>query len=207
MRREPARGQRARRRFASLAVSLCISVSASAADSYWEYSYSGVDVTESRRGESAQVDCAQSAAAQIRRGKRHGNSAVRLATADRSLFDPHGHLPADTREQGQHRLVFLSLRTSTNTVLIDNSGYGADTLYNAYFGFAASVLVNEYSRNYPRWFLQGMSELFAASSMNPFTVTVGVARTRRVQALFKQNLIPVRTLLTLRRGRSANDVR
>jgi hypothetical protein len=84
-----------------------------------------------------------------------------------------------------------------NTILIDESSSTDNGLWGANFGYTGSVLISAYSFRYPRWFISGMSELFAASSMNSSSVTIGAATPGRAQSLFNRALIPVRALLAL----------
>jgi hypothetical protein len=182
---------------AIVAVWLCEPAPVFATDTYWEFSYDGVDVVESRRGESA-ISIA------------HNLLRLKLAVEAVMGAPPTGWQPP-TQVYSVPIEVFQRIRGNKdnidsvfyssgfdNTILADNSGSSSEALFNAYFGYSASVLINEYSRGYPPWFRQGMGELFAASTMSAFNVTVGVARTRRLQSLFHGGLIPVKTLLTLR---------
>jgi tetratricopeptide (TPR) repeat protein len=86
-----------------------------------------------------------------------------------------------------------------NTILIDTSHTSDRRMFGAYFGYTGSVLVSAYSFRYPDWFLQGLSQLFAASQIRGHEVEIGTPDLDRTSWLASDSLIPVKTLLRSRR--------
>jgi hypothetical protein len=83
------------------------------------------------------------------------------------------------------------------TILLDAAS-SAGGYFNANFGYTGAVLLNAYSLRYPNWFIKGISELFAATTMDSKVVTVGTFVPERVRALYSPTWIPLETLLKLR---------
>jgi tetratricopeptide (TPR) repeat protein len=112
---------------------------------------------------------------------------------------PHAVLARVRGKKDDSLSVYIPTRFG-NTILIDESNSTDSKLWGAYFGYTGSVLISAYSFRYPRWFITGLSEMFAASSMNSSSVTIGSATPARVYSLLNRTLVPVRTLLALHDG-------
>jgi hypothetical protein len=167
-----------------------------AADQYWAYDYQGMEVTAVGSAEFART------------------IAHNLHRLDRALglvlqTSGNGWRPPTMIYVVPNRTFELlygkkdpasTLYNSTafeNNILIDASNRD-NRLWGVYFGFTGSILNSAYSFRYPGWFVNGLSEVFAGTTINHFTVTIGDVNRPRVAALLRRSLIPMKTLLALR---------
>jgi hypothetical protein len=178
-------------------LTIYVSPAAFAAD-YWIYSYKGIEVTTSGRAQSAKT------------------IAHNLHRLDGAITRVMGVQASDWRTPTQVYLLPTAMFTRVrgvkdgsdsafmstpfeNTILINGPAYDSENgLWNAYYGYTGGVLVSAYSFRYPGWFIVGLSELFAASTINGTTVTIGAANASRARTLVEGNLIPVKTLMAIR---------
>jgi tetratricopeptide (TPR) repeat protein len=179
-----------------MAMVIGMPITALGAPTYWAYSYQGIDVI----GDSA------ASVKSLAHNLHRLDTAITVAmSADSTQSRPLTRvysLPDAmfTRVRGGQKDGSCSLFTSnpfSNTILIDKSISGDNTLWGAYYGFTGSVLVSAYSFRYPRWFIYGISEVFAASKMNDASVTIGSFNPGRVQTLYRKTLVPVKTFLEI----------
>jgi len=168
---------------------------------YWTYSYRGIEVMTSERPQSA---------------KTIAHNLNRLDGAIRHVLDvpQKSDWEAATRVFVVPTATFARLRgknddttslfmstPSGNTILIDGTKDSGDASYfNPYFGYTGTVLVSDYTYRYPRWFIYGLSELFAASKISSSSVTIGAASPSRVQQMLDGSLIPIRAVLAVQAG-------
>jgi tetratricopeptide (TPR) repeat protein len=85
-----------------------------------------------------------------------------------------------------------------STLLINTAQSGALRYWSTYFSFGSSMFIIKYSYRYPPWFISGMSELMAASSVEFGKVIIGDANPGRVNSLLHGSWIPLQLLLTVR---------
>jgi tetratricopeptide (TPR) repeat protein len=187
--------------FAAVTMAIGMPIAASGAPTYWAYSYKGIDVTG--------LDSADGAKSIAHKLHRLDMAITNVMSANSSQWRPATHVYllseatyARVRGKKDDSPSQFSSNSFGNTILIAKPVSGDSTLWATYYGFTGSVLVSAYSFRYPRWFISGISEVFAASSMSGADVTIGSFNPGRVQTLLKSRLIPVRTLLELHGGDS-----
>ena len=169
-----------------------------AAEQYWAYSYQGMEVTAAGSAEFAR------------------NIAHNLHRLDRSLalvlsMKSDGWRPPTMIYAVPQKTFELLLGKKNgsaaayttnafeNDILINASNNQDDRYFGVYYGLTGSVLNSAFSFRYPLWFVEGLSEVFAATSINHFTVTIGSPNRGRAYTLTHRALIPMKTLLGLRR--------
>jgi tetratricopeptide (TPR) repeat protein len=168
-----------------------------AADQYWAYDYQGMEVTAVGSAELARtiahnlhrLDRALGSVLQTS-GNGWRPPTLIYAVPSRTFELLHGKKDGTT--------TLYNSSAFENNILIDASSNSDNRLWGVYFGFAGSILNSAYSFRYPGWFVQGLSEVFAGTTINHFTVTIGDVNRPRVAALLHHSLIPLRTLLALR---------
>ena len=174
---------------------------ARAEDSYWSYASDNIDVTGV--GGAGYVTL-------LVHNLHRLDQAVRLILKDdqgeqrppthvfalyRGLFDKvtgsHGDLTS---------VYYIS--ADANYVVIDaNEGSSPELrFWNAYFGYAGSILASNNATRFPRWYRQGFSELFAATTVDRARVVVGGYNPGQVSTLRHSSLMPMRTFLQLGDG-------
>jgi tetratricopeptide (TPR) repeat protein len=176
--------------FACLAI--CPALAAHGA-TYWAYSYKGIEVTSSDGAESAKT-----LAHNLSRLDGAITVALRIKAADWRPPTQVYAMPESVffRVRGKKDDI-LSLYTTNslvNTIEINASNSRDNELYGAFYGYTGSVLISAYSFRYPHWFVIGLSETFAGSTITKTSVTLGQP-TSRAQSLFHTKLIPTRELL------------
>jgi hypothetical protein len=168
-----------------------------AADQYWAYRYHQIDVTAQGSADYARtlahnlyrLDLSIAAVLQSKASQWRAPTEVYAVPAD--LFTDFTGQKAD--------IASHSSATSFNsTILINTSVNGENRYWQVYFGFGSSVLGAAYSFRYPQWFIAGLSEVFAASSVERTHVIIGGASPGRVYTLLRGTWIPVQTLLSTR---------
>lgn len=168
-----------------------------AADQYWAYDYQGMEVTAVGSAEFARtiahnlhrLDRALGAVLQTS-GEGWRPPTMIYVVPSRTFELLHG--------KKDDTATSYSSSAFENNILIDGSNDRDNRLWGVYFGFTGSILNSAYSFRYPGWFVHGLSEVFAGTSINHFTVAIGDVNHPRVAALLYHSLIPMRTLLTLR---------
>lgn len=173
---------------------LAVSLSAWSSDQYWAYNYKDIDVT---------------AIGGADRAKDIANNLHRL---DRAIGAVLG-LQAEewrppTRVYAVPQATF-DLFWKRTSVPISSSYYGSsfasdilinaslDLYFDAYYGYANSVLVNAYPLRFPLWYRTGFSQVFGASKITRDKVTIGGYVGGRVVPLFDRDWIPVKTLFSI----------
>jgi hypothetical protein len=168
-----------------------------AADQYWAYSYQGMEVTAVGSGEFARI-----IAHNLHRLDR--SIAVALQTsgdawrAPTMIYVVPGQTFAMLQGKKDDTAALYMSNAVENNVLINASGNRDDRLWAVYFGLTGSILNSAFSFRYPRWFVDGLSEVFAGSSISHSTVTIGDVNRARVSTLINSAPIPVKTMLALR---------
>jgi hypothetical protein len=167
-----------------------------AADQYWAYDYQGMEVTA-----VGSADFARTIAHNLHRLDRALGTV--LQTSGNGWRPPTMIyvVPSRTFEllygKKDPSSALYSSSAFANNILIDASNRD-NRLWGVYFGFTGSILNSAYSFRYPGWFVAGLSEVFAGTSINHFTVAIGDVNRPRVAALLHNSLIPMKTLLALR---------
>jgi len=180
-----------------LLAAIAMPCGAFAADSYWAYSYQGMEVTavggeEFARNIAHNLHRLDRSLAAILQTRSDGWRAPTLIYV----------VPAQTFEMlyGKKDSTAASYTSNAfeNNVLINASSNGDDRYWGVYFGLTGSVLNSAFSFRYPTWFVHGLSEVFAGTSINHFSVTIGGINRGRVYTLLHRAPIPIKTLLALR---------
>ncbi len=168
---------------------------------YWTYSYQGIEVTADRteRAKTIAHNLHRLDLAITRVLDVSQVSAWRTPTVVYSV--PTATFSRLRGKKDDTTSLFLSTPFE-NLIVIDAGEDRSDSsLFNPYFGYTGSVLVSAYTFRYPRWFIYGLSELFAASKMNGDTVTIGSVNAQRGQTLVQsRNPIPMRVLMAIQEG-------
>ncbi len=165
---------------------------------YWAYSYKGVEVTSSDGPESAKT-----LAHNLSRLDAAIIAVMRIKSSDWRPPTQVYALPESmfSRVRGKKDDIISHYSTNSlgNTILIDASNSRTDELYGAFFGYTGSVLVSAYSFRYPHWFVRGLCETFAGSTITKTSVTLGLP-TGITRSLYAGKLIPTRELLAIHDG-------
>jgi tetratricopeptide (TPR) repeat protein len=169
-------------------------LSAVGADHYWAYTYQGIVVTAAGGAEFARTIAHNLHRLDLSLAAVLSNSSGEWRPPT-SVFA----VPRDTFVLlvGKDESASFTVRPFENTIIINSSANGGDRYWSVYFGFTGSVL-NTYSFRYPPWFISGLSEVFAASSVDRSKVTIGGTSPGRVYTLQRKSLIPLKTMLALR---------
>lgn len=182
----------------AVAFALQLAVGAAHAEAYWSYAYKGIDVT-AVGGASFAVTLVQN----LHRLDLAARKAMPSDHGDRPLTHvfavPHTTF-IELRGADEEITSMFMTTGGDNYVLIDISQSDENRYWEAYFGYAGSILVSNGGMRYPDWFRSGFSELFAATSIQGSKVTLGGFLPERVEILNSGTHIPIRTLLQLRPG-------
>jgi tetratricopeptide (TPR) repeat protein len=177
-------------------LAICPTLAAHGA-TYWAYSYRGIEVTSS--------DGAESAKTLAHNLSRLDAAIIALMRIKSSDWRPQTEVYAlpeavfvRVRGKKDDTLSLYTTNSLRNTILINASNSHDNELYGAFFGYTGSVLVSAYSFRYPHWFVRGLSETFAGSTITKTSVTLGLP-TGIARSLFAGKLIPVRELLSIHR--------
>ncbi len=171
--------------------------SGAAADQYWAYQYKQISVTSQGDADYARtlahnlyrLDLSIAAVLQSKATEWRAPTEVYAVPAD--LFTDFTGLKADIPSHS-------SSNSYNTSILVNTSARGENRYRQAYFGFGSSVLGTAYSFRYPQWFISGLSEVFAASTVEHAHVLIGGASPGRVSELIRGIWIPIRTLLSTR---------
>ena len=179
--------------FFGIIASICHSSAASAAEKYWAYDYYNISVTGVGSASRAvtiahdlhRLDTAVSTITNQRSdATRTPTRVYLLSNEDFALI------------RGVHDKFAVEYRPSAfaNDILVNIDGNESDALFGAYFGYTGSVMS---TYHYPSWYIHGLSEVFAASSIARDTVTIGGFLPGRVQTLSANTLFPMKVFLGL----------
>jgi Tfp pilus assembly protein PilF len=158
----------------------CLSSGALAAEKYWSYDYDNISVTGVGSASRAQA---------IAHDLHRLDTAVAAATNRDDFALVRG---VQDKAGSQYRPYAFF-----NDIMVNIDAYQGDALFGAYFGYTGSILSAGSSFRYPSWYISGLSEVFAASSITRDTVTIGGFSPGRVQDLRAYPLIPMRVFLGL----------
>ena len=182
-------------------VLLLLSVTTAGADEevYWQYRYHGIDVTV--------LGSEQYAITLAHNMRRLDSAVVMVLHLDLGEWRPRTRVyalpPAEVgRVLGMHGPVGAHFSTNgfSNLVMVDNTGLEDVHYWDAYFGYAGSLLLSEGALRYPAWFRQGVSDVFAASVVSRDSVSIGAYSKWVMRELLSQPLIPMRKFLHLQGG-------
>jgi hypothetical protein len=175
---------------------LALPLGAFGADQYWAYDYQGMEVTA-----VGSAEFARTIAHNLHRLDRALGTVLQMSgngwrpptmiyVVPKPTFDLLHGRKDDTA-------ALYTSNAFENNILIDASNRD-NRLWGVYFGFTGSILNSAYSFRYPSWFVAGLSEVFAGTSINHFSVTIGDINRPRVAALLHHTPIPMKTMLALR---------
>ena len=166
-----------------------VSSGALAAEKYWSYDYDNISVTGIGSASRAKAIA-------------HDLHRLDTAVAAATNRDPEISRPP-TRVYLMSATDFALVRGAQdkagsqyhpsaffNDILVNIDAYEGQALFGAYFGYTGSILSEGSSFRYPSWYISGLSEVFAASSITRDTVTIGGFSPGRVQDLRAYPLIP-----------------
>jgi tetratricopeptide (TPR) repeat protein len=167
------------------------------ADQYWAYTYKGIEVTaEGTSGYARSIAHSLNRLDQaLTAVLAEKNDTPRLPNLVYAVPGDMFTLLMGTKDDSAARYYARPFDSST---LINSSYKGDDRFWTLYYGFSGSVLNSAYSFRYPQWFISGLSEVFAASSMDHYKVTIGGFARGRVYTLMHNPLIPLKTMLTVK---------
>jgi len=179
--------------FFGIMASVCHSGAAQAAEKYWAYDYYNISVTG-----VGSASRAVTIAHDLHRLDR-AVSTVTNQRADATRPPTRVYLVSDadfTLIEGVHDKFAVQYRPSAfaNDILVNIDGNEGDALFGAYFGYTGSVIS---TFHYPSWYIHGLSEVFAASSIARDTVTIGGFLPGRVRTLSTNTLFPMNVFLGL----------
>ena len=176
---------------------LLLSVSTAGAADYWHYRYRGIDVTAAG-SEQYVIDLAHNM-------RRLDTAIVTVLPLELGDWRPRTLIYAVPPDELK-RLLGADSDTATqftangfmNVVVMDNITSSEVHYWQAYFGYAGSLLVSEGALRYPDWFRQGVSKVFAATVISGDRITIGGYDQSTVYALMSRPLMPMRKFLHLR---------
>ncbi len=187
------------------AVVLLAGTMARAEEAYWLYSYHGIEVV-ALGFEQYPITVAHNV-------RRLDTALVTLLQLDLGDTRPTTRIyavsPAEVvKLLGLHENLSSQFSTNgfVNTVVMENSGHEDVRYWDAYFGYAGSLLVSEGALRHPGWFPKGVAEVFAASVVSRDSVTIGSYSKATAYQLQSQPLIPMRKFLHLHSGDSQLEV-
>jgi hypothetical protein len=178
---------------------LLLSFSTAGAAEYWHYRYHGIDVTAAGN-EQYVINLAHN----MRRLDKAIVSVLPLELGDwrpRTLI--YAVPPAElNRLLGSNWNGGASYDSNgfLNVVVMDNTTNNQVHYWQAYFGYAGSLLYSEGALRYPEWFRLGVAKVFAATVIAGDRVIIGGHDPGTVHELDSQPLMPMRTFLHLRFG-------
>jgi hypothetical protein len=168
-----------------------------AAEQYWAYDYKQISVTAQGSADFARtlahnlyrLDLSMKAVLQNTASAGSLPTAVYAVPED--LFTAFSGLTKDNGSVGK--------TTPYGTTLLINTSQSGDSRYwSAYYAFGSGTLGTAYSFRYPPWFISGLCEVFAASSVDYKGVTIGGANPGRLNTLLHGTWIPLQVLLSMR---------
>jgi hypothetical protein len=168
-----------------------------AAEQYWAYDYKHISVTAQGSSDFARtlahnlyrLDLSMTAVLQNTASAGPLPTAVYAVPED--LFTAFSGLAKDNGSVGQ-------TNPYSTTLLINTSQSGDNRYWSAYYAFGSGMLATAYSFRYPPWFISGLCEVFAASSVDFKGVTIGGANPGRVSTLLRGTWIPLQILISVR---------
>jgi tetratricopeptide (TPR) repeat protein len=179
--------------FFGIMASVCHSGAAPAAEKYWAYDYYNISVTGVGSASRAvtiahdlhRLDTAVSTVT------NHRSDGTRPPTRVYLVSDSDYALIRGVKDKTAAQYVPSAF---ANDILVNMDANEGDALFGAYFGYTGSVISNFH---YPSWYISGLSEVFAASSITRDTVTIGGFNPGRVRTLGTNSLIPMNVFLGL----------
>jgi tetratricopeptide (TPR) repeat protein len=179
------------------AMTICAPFTAHGAG-YWAYSYKGIEVTSSDGAERT-----KDIAHDLSRLDAAITVVLRIPASDwrppTQVYSMPNAVFSRVRGKKDDSLSLYMTNPFGNTIEINASNTGDNKLYGAFYGYTGSVLISAYSFRYPPWFVKGLSETFAGSTITKSGVTIG-APSGRSRTLFTGKLIPTRELLAVHWG-------
>jgi tetratricopeptide (TPR) repeat protein len=170
---------------------------AAAADQYWTYSLKDVDVTSYIGPDRAKLIA--------HNFNRLDMVLAGTLNAQRASWRPATHVyevPMRIFEMITGNRTGVTSQYTVNpyatTIVIARADNNDRAFYGAYFGYAGSLLSSGYSFRYPIWFIKGLSDMVASSTVQLREVIIGSFEPARVYPLLHQPLIPIRTMLSIR---------
>ena len=168
-------------------------------DPYWAYTYKDIDVMA-----VGGADRAKDIAHNLHRLDRAIGVALRLQAQEWrpptrvfavpqttfDLFWKKGGMPISSSYYGS---------SFASVILIDASVDRDTPYFDAYYGYANSVLVNAYPQRLPLWYRTGFAQVFGASKITHDKVTIGGYVAGRVLPLLDRDWIPVKALFSIQR--------
>jgi tetratricopeptide (TPR) repeat protein len=182
---------------AIFAMTICAPCAAYGAG-YWTYSYKGIEVTSSEGADSA-----KNIAHDLARLDAAITAVLRIPASDwrplTQVYSMPDSVFSRVRGVKDDSLSLYMMNPFGNTIEVNASNTSDNRLYGAFFGYTGSVLISAYSFRYPLWFVKGLSETFAGSTITKSSVTIG-APSGRSRTLFTGKLMPTRELLAIHSG-------
>jgi tetratricopeptide (TPR) repeat protein len=176
---------------------LLLSFSTAGAEEYWHYRYHGIEVVAAGNEQYAinlahnmhRLDTAIVTVLPLELGDWRPRTLIFAVPTDE-----HNKL-LDTKSDTMTRFNANGFR---NIVVMGNTTSTEAHYWEAYFGYAGSLLVSEGALRYPDWFRQGVSGLFAETVISSDQVTIGGYSRNTVHTLMSQPLMPMHKFLHLR---------
>ena len=171
----------------------CHSGVASAAEQYWAYDYYNISVMgvgSASRAETIAHDLHRLDTA-VSTVTNQRSDATRPPTRVYLVSNDYYALIRGVKDNtaAQYRPLAFS-----NDILVNIDANEGDALFGAYFGYTGSIMS---TFHYPGWYIHGLSEVFAASSIARDTVTIGGFVPGRVRTLSTSSLFPMSVFLGL----------
>jgi len=167
-----------------------------AADQYWGYQYKQINVTAQGSSDFARnlahnLYRLELAMAAILQSDATWRPPIELYAVPVGMFTALSGLQPDNGSQSK-------TTPYSSALLVNTTQSGALRYWSTYFSFGASMFITKYSSRYPAWFISGMSEVMAASSVEFGKVIIGGANPGRVYSLGHGSWIPLQLLLSVR---------
>ena len=145
---------------------------AAGSDQYWSYSYRGIEVTSAGTSQYA-----SGLAHDLRRLDLTLAQVLKLPKSDwqaptRVYAVPHDQFSRLWESKEDVRSIFIS-SAFENDIVIDLGGPSENRFNGAYFGWTGSLLNRPGVTRFPNWFLKGLAEVFASSTIAGDRVTIG----------------------------------
>ena len=176
---------------------LLLSFSTAGAAEYWHYRYRGIDVTAAGNEQYA-INLAHNM-------YRLDKAIVTVLPLELGDWRPRTLIYAVPSDEFNKLLgskmdggTQFSANGFMNVVVMSNTTSTEEQYWDAYFGYAGSLLVSEGALRYPDWFRHGVAGLFAETVISSDQVTIGGYSRNTVRMLMSQPLMPMRKFLHLR---------
>jgi hypothetical protein len=175
--------------------------SAARAEEYWSYTYQGIEVTASG-GQDRAIRLAHKL-------RRLDTAVVKILGRNFGDWRPPTHIyvvstPQMQQITGSKRAGSSSFTTDSfqSNIIMDRSRDGDEDaqFFGVYYGYTGALLTSEADLRYPDWFVNGIAEVFAVTSMRFNRLEVGHVEPGYNYILHRTPLIPLRTLLGLHRN-------